>query len=162
MIALPTTHLDLLDRPLPTVLTTEMPNGRFQSTVVWCNREDDTVLLNTMREFQKARNLAARPRATATVLGRDGDRWIEVRGDVELRDEGAVAHLDALSRLYTGTSPYFGAVIDTSHAEHEHPVQIRLDPNAIATDRTATRDAERTSRPLPDHWGAGARATTTS
>jgi hypothetical protein len=31
----PEGHLDLVDRPLPTVLTTEMPDGRLQSTVVW-------------------------------------------------------------------------------------------------------------------------------
>jgi hypothetical protein len=35
MISLPRDHVDLLDRPLPTVLTTEMPDGRLQSTVVW-------------------------------------------------------------------------------------------------------------------------------
>jgi hypothetical protein len=38
MSAFPRSHVDLLDGPLPTVLTTEMPNGRFQSTVVWFNR----------------------------------------------------------------------------------------------------------------------------
>ncbi len=80
MSILPATHADLLDRPLPTVLTTEMPDGRLQSTVVWCNRDGDDVLLNTMREFQKARNLRARPRATVLVIepGKAA-RWIEVR-----------------------------------------------------------------------------------
>jgi hypothetical protein len=38
MSAFPRSHVDLLDGPLPAVLTTEMPNGRFQSTVVWFNR----------------------------------------------------------------------------------------------------------------------------
>lgn len=38
MSAFPRSHVDLLDGPLPTVVTTEMPNGRFQSTVVWFNR----------------------------------------------------------------------------------------------------------------------------
>ncbi len=37
MISLPAEQVALLDRPLPTVLTTEMPDGRLQSTVVWCN-----------------------------------------------------------------------------------------------------------------------------
>jgi hypothetical protein len=62
MSAFPGSHVDLLDRPLPAVLTTEMPDGRFQSTVVWFNRDGGHILLNTMREFQKARNLRARPR----------------------------------------------------------------------------------------------------
>ena len=38
MSAFPRSHVDLLESPLPAVLTTEMPNGRFQSTVVWFNR----------------------------------------------------------------------------------------------------------------------------
>jgi hypothetical protein len=38
MRAFPRSHVDLLDGPLPAVLTTEMPNGRFQSSVVWFNR----------------------------------------------------------------------------------------------------------------------------
>jgi len=38
MSAFPRSHVNLLDGPLPAVLTTEMPNGRFQSTVVWFNR----------------------------------------------------------------------------------------------------------------------------
>jgi PPOX class probable F420-dependent enzyme len=153
MRSLPATHVDLLDSPLPTVLTTEMPDGRLQSTVVWCNREGDTVLLNTMREFQKARNLANRPRATVTVLDPDGERWIEIRGRAELRNDGALEHLDALSRLYTGTAPYFGEVIDAAYAEREHPVQVRLVPVAIATNRPSTATGARTARPLPEHWG---------
>jgi hypothetical protein len=38
MSAFPRSHVDLLDGPLPAVFTTEMPNGRFQSTVVWFKR----------------------------------------------------------------------------------------------------------------------------
>ena len=39
MSAFPGSHVDLLDRPLLAVRTTEMPDGRFQSTVVWFNRD---------------------------------------------------------------------------------------------------------------------------
>jgi PPOX class probable F420-dependent enzyme len=154
MVALPRSHLDLLDRPLPAVLTTEMPDGRSQSTVVWCNREGDAILLNTMREFQKARNLATRPRATVAVLDPDDDgRWLEVRGSVELRDDEAQTHLDQLAVLYTGAAPYFGAVIDATFAEREHPVQIRLTPDAVVTETRGVRSDERTSSPLPARWG---------
>jgi hypothetical protein len=34
MPVVPASHAGLLDRPLPAVLTTEMPDGRFRSTVV--------------------------------------------------------------------------------------------------------------------------------
>ncbi len=149
MSILPATHADLLDRPLPTVLTTEMPDGRLQSTVVWCNRDGDDVLLNTMREFQKARNLRARPRATVLVIepGKAA-RWIEVRGTVALEDDDAIAHLDHLSRLYAGTSPYFGEVVPADLAAVEHPVRCRLTPRAVRTGPTYVRGGRRLPGPL--------------
>ena len=153
-IALPEGHLDLLDRPLPAALTTEMPDGRLQSTVVWCNRDRDHVLLNTMQEFQKARNLRARPRATVLVVDPAGeDRWLEVRGTVELEERGAMEHLDELSRLYTGASPYFGAVVPAELEAVEHPVRARLRPVAVRTGPfRVSDDVPKTSRPTPDGW----------
>jgi PPOX class probable F420-dependent enzyme len=129
---LPASHLDLLDRPLPTVLTTELPDGRLQSTVVWCDREGEHVLVNTMREFQKARNMSARPRATVLVLEPGNDsRWIEVRAAAHADPRDPVAHLDALARRYTGLAPFFGAVIPASLAAVEHPMVFRLEPVAV-------------------------------
>jgi PPOX class probable F420-dependent enzyme len=131
---IPRTHVDLLDRPLPAVLTTVMPDGRLQSTVVWYQREDDHLLLNTMREFQKARNLTARPYATVLVVAPgDATRWIEVRARAVRDDRDALAHLDALGRRYTGRMPYFGAVVPAGLARVEHPVVYRLDPTAVRT-----------------------------
>src|SRR6266542_977710 len=122
MSAFPESHVALLDRPLPAVLTTEMPDGRFQSTVVWFNRDGGHILLNTMREFQKARNLHARPRATLLVVEPEGDeRWIEVRGSVLLEDDGALEHLDELTRLYMGAGPYFGRAVPAELALVEDP-----------------------------------------
>jgi PPOX class probable F420-dependent enzyme len=150
---LPASHLDLFDRPLPAPLTTEMPDGRFQSSVVWCNRDGDHVLLNTMHEFQKAKNLRARPRATVLVIapGPD-DRWIEVRGTVELEERGALEHLDELTRLYTGTAPYFGTAVPADLAAVEHPVRVRLIPAAVQTGPPRASDGSRTSRPTPEGW----------
>lgn len=147
-------HLDLLDRPLPAVLTTEMPDGRFQSSVVWCNRDGEQVLLNTMREFQKARNLHARPRATVLVVDpAGGDRWLEIRGRTELEERGALEHLDELSRLYTGSSPYFGTAVAAELAAVEHPVRVRLIPEAVRTGPFRSGDGgRRTSRPKPVGW----------
>jgi len=79
----PASHADLLAHPLPGVLTTELGSGRLQSSVIWYWTDGDDVLLSTMAEFVKARNLRARPRATLLVLDAD-DRWVEVRADAEL------------------------------------------------------------------------------
>src|SRR5689334_9393704 len=127
-------HADLLDRALPAVLTTEMPDGRLQSTVVWYQREDGHLLINTMREFQKARNLSTRPRATLLVVEPGpAARWIEVRADVTHDRCDATGHLDDLARLYTGRDQYFGQVVPADLAQTEHPVVYRLEPAAVVT-----------------------------
>lgn len=131
---IPASHVDLLDRPLPAVLTTDLSDGRLQSTVVWCQREGGDLIINTMREFQKARNLRARPRATVLVVEPGDDtRWIEVRCDVMEDGRDAGAHLDALAFAYTRRSPYFGAVVPAELAGVEHPVVFRLVPVAVIT-----------------------------
>ena len=150
---MPEDHVDLLDRALPTVLTTEMPDGRLQSTVVWCNRDGNDVLLNTMREFQKAKNLRSRPRATVLVVDPDNDgRWIEVRGGVMLDEGGASEHLDELTRLYMGVDSYFGGVISADYAATEHPVRIRLVPDAVGTGQRTVPAGARTTRATPPGW----------
>ncbi len=111
-----------------------MPDGRLQSTVVWFDREGDDLRLNTMREFQKARNLGARPRATMFVMEPDGqERWIEVRGTVTMQEEGAVAHLNGLCRAYVGVEPYFGRAVPAELEAVEHPMLCRLHPAAVTT-----------------------------
>jgi Pyridoxamine 5'-phosphate oxidase len=53
---IPESHQDLLDGGSCVALTTVMPDGQPQITPVWCNREGDYVLLNTMRGFRKETN----------------------------------------------------------------------------------------------------------
>jgi PPOX class probable F420-dependent enzyme len=130
----PASHADLLERPLNIVMSTEMPDGRFQSTVVWFSHDGDDLLVNTMREFQKARNLLARPRATLLLMEPpDARRWIEIRGTVEIEEMGAQAHLDDLARVYTGLDRYFGDVVPAALAGVEHPLICRVHPVAIST-----------------------------
>jgi PPOX class probable F420-dependent enzyme len=127
----PASHADLLARPLPGILTTELGSGRLQSSVIWYWTDGDDVLLSTMAEFLKARNLRARPRATLLVLDAD-DRWVEVRADVrEDPDPDPTATLDAVGVRYTGLAPYFGAVVPAHLAEVEHPVTFRLAPTSV-------------------------------
>jgi PPOX class probable F420-dependent enzyme len=150
---LPEDHVDLLDRPLPTVLTTEMPDGRLQSTVVWCNRVRGEVLMNTMREFQKAKNLRSRPLATVLVVDPDDDgRWLEVRGEVMLEEDGATEHLDQLTQLYMGVDAYFGGAVPAELAATEHPVRIRLVPDAVTTGQRRLPAGRRTGRATPLRW----------
>lgn len=136
---IPASHRDLLERPLPAVLTDHLGTGRLQASVVWVMPDGDDVVLSTMAEFAKARHLRERPRAT--LLLRDGDgRWLELRADVTHdpaeRPEDAVAVLDAIAVRYTGCAPHFGAVVPAELAEVEHPVTFRLRPVQVAAGTT--------------------------
>jgi hypothetical protein len=57
---LPASHHDLLTRPVHGVLTTLMPDGQPQSTLVWVDCDGACALVNTTLERRKGRNL--RPR----------------------------------------------------------------------------------------------------
>jgi PPOX class probable F420-dependent enzyme len=106
--------------------------------VVWFDRDGDDLLINTMREFQKARNLRARPRATMLVVDPDGGRWIELRARVVGDDRDARAHLDELSLRYAGVAPYFGGLVSRRLSDVEHPVVFRLIPTVVRTGPTVT------------------------
>lgn len=146
---LPDSHRDLLERPLPAILTDHLGTGRLQVSVVWVTPDGDDVVLSTMAEFAKARHLRERPRATLLLRDDDG-RWLELRTDVTHdpaeRPEDAVAVLDAIARRYTGRAPHFGAVVPAELAEVEHPVTFRLHPVQVAT---GTADVRTGAAPVP-------------
>ena len=66
-------------------------------------------------------------------------RYLEVRGTViEMTEEGAAAHLDALASKYAGRSiRYFGDAIPARFAQTELPVLCRIRPDhVVALDAT--------------------------
>ena len=139
MIEIPISHHDLLNCPRVAALTTIMPDGQPQTTVVWCNFDGAHVLVNTMRGFQKEKNMRANPRVTLLCYDPCQPlRYLEIRGTVvEMTEEGALEHLDGLSELYTGRKPYFGECVPAEFKEKEIPVLCRILPlHIVALDAT--------------------------
>ena len=103
---IPESHLDLLseDKPVVAALATLMPDGSPQVTPVWFDREGEFIRVNTNRSRAKYRNMSARPRVALVVFDPDDMfRHIQIRGEVaDFREEGAHAHIRALSQKYTG------------------------------------------------------------
>jgi PPOX class probable F420-dependent enzyme len=139
-IQIPASHLDLVDCPRVAALTTVMPDGYPQTSVVWCELDGGDVLVNTMRGFRKERNMRRDPRVT--ILGYDPRqplRFLEVRGRVvEMTEDGAAEHLDRLASRYAGRPiRYFGDCIPRRFAETEVPVLCRIRPtHVVALDAT--------------------------
>lgn len=105
---IPDAYRDLFERPIYVIVTTLMPDGQPQSTVLWVDLEGDYVRLNTARGRQKDKNLARDPRLTVVSVDPDDPyRWIEVRGVAEvITEEGAVDHINQLSLKYRGRLYY--------------------------------------------------------
>ena len=134
---IPGSHKNLLKDPICAALTTVMPDGQPQTTVVWCNYDGKHVLINTMRGFRKEKNMRINPKVTLLVFNPQNPlRYIEVRGEVQLTDEGAMEHLNELSQLYTGKSQYFGEVVPLDLKERETPVKGIITPKRVIIDPT--------------------------
>ncbi len=137
---IPASHRDLVECPPVAALTTVMPDGSPQTSVVWCDVDGTYVIVNTMRGFQKERNMRRDPRVTLLCYDpRQPLRYLEVRGTVvEMTEDGATAHLDRLASKYAGRSiRYFGDAIPAHFAETEIPVLCRIRPtHVVAVDAT--------------------------
>src|SRR5262249_28327503 len=96
-VIVPTSHRDLLDRPICGVLTPLLPSGQPHSSLMWLDRDGACARVNTTLERWHARNLARDARASLLVVDPDDtSRFVALRGTVELPSEGALEHLDAL------------------------------------------------------------------
>ena len=132
--AIPASHRDLIDCPPVAALTTVMRDGHPQTSVVWRDFDGECVRVNTMRGFAKERNMRRDPRVTLLCYDpRQPLRYLEVRGTVvEMTEEGAGRHLDALASKYAGRAiRYFGDAIPARFAETEIPVLCRIRPTHV-------------------------------
>lgn len=129
---IPASHIDLLGAPFFIALTTLMPDGRPQTTPVWCDWDGECVRINTMRDFRKAKNLRADARVTLLAYDpRAPLRNLEIRGVVEeMTEDGALEHLDALTQAYLKNpdARFFGDCVPADQQAVHRPVKVRIRP----------------------------------
>ena len=98
----------LLDKPkqFATISTIE-PDGRPQSSVVWYVRDGDDVLVSTVADRRKHKNMVRDPRVTLLVYDAENPyTYVEIRGRVEMTTEGGRELIDDLARAYMGADRY--------------------------------------------------------
>lgn len=126
---IPASHKDLLDRPIVVTLATLMPDGTPQAHPVWFDYDGQHIRINTARGRQKDENMMERP--YVSILSVDPEnpyRYLEVRGKiVESTEEGAVEHIEALSRRYTGKQYYK----DGKPPAGETRVTFKIEPTRV-------------------------------
>jgi len=132
---IPDSHKDLVEEPIHAVLTTMMPDGQPQSSLVWCDYDSIYVRVNTTRERQKGKNMQANPKVSLLVIDlQDAGRWIEVRGEVEITEAGALEHLDELTRQYTDKPRYYGHIFPQEQKEKETRIICKIKPTKVNFD----------------------------
>jgi PPOX class probable F420-dependent enzyme len=134
-VTIPHTHIDLLTRPICGVLTTMGRGGQPQSSLVWVDHDGDCARVNTTLERRQGRNLTASSKLSLLVIDPDNSaRFIQIRGDAELLTDGALAHLDALTRRYTPHPSYYGHVYPLEQQARETRVTVRIHARHITRD----------------------------
>jgi PPOX class probable F420-dependent enzyme len=134
-VRIPASHADLLSRPICGVLTTLGPDGQPQSSLVWVDRDERCARVNTTLERQKGRNLRANPRVSLLVVDPDDtSRFIQIRGDAELVADGALDHVDRLTRQYTRHRRFYGGVYPVEQRARETRVICRIHARRITLD----------------------------
>lgn len=132
---IPEDHMDLLTRPVHGVLTTIMPDGLPQSSLVWCDFDGDYVRVNTSRERQKGKNMMANPKVSLLIVDPENtSRFLQIRGEVELVEDGALEHLDAITRKYTSNPQYYGYVFPLEKMERETRIICRIHAKKVTLD----------------------------
>ena len=127
---IPESHRDIFERESYAHFATVMPDGTPQVTPVWVDHEDgEYVLVNTARGRRKEKNVRRNPKVGVSVLDPDDPyRYVSVRGEAELTEEGAVDHIDKLARQYMGVDEY------PHHGEESGPrVIVRVPAENVAT-----------------------------
>lgn len=131
MSSIPEAYRDLFGRDLVAHFSTLMPDGTPFVRPVWIDYDPDAdrVLVNTERGSQKERNARRNPKVGVSVDDTDHFyRFISVRGEVtEITEEGAVEHIDELTRRYLGREEW------TDHKEDRPRVKILIRPDEVVT-----------------------------
>lgn len=105
--ALPEAARALLDeRSFATVATLE-PDGSPHTSIVWIAREGETVVFSTVLGRRKTDNMVRDPRVSVLVMHPERPySYLEVRGRVEMTEQGGRELIDALAAKYRGLERY--------------------------------------------------------
>lgn len=89
-------------------LSTLMPDGSPQVSLVWVDSDGEHVLINTAEGRQKPENVRRDGRVAVSVFDSENPyRQAMVRGVVtEVTQEGAEDHIDRMARKYLGQEKY--------------------------------------------------------
>jgi PPOX class probable F420-dependent enzyme len=115
MAELPASVRSFIDTgPLAHVVTLD-PDGRPQVSMAWVGLDGDAVVIGTLFDQAKLRNLRADPRIALSFAAPDRneyglDHYLVLHGHARVTEGGAAALLGRLARTYLGPDVVFPAM----------------------------------------------------
>ena len=111
-------------------LSTLSPDGSIQSTLVWPDYEDGLIRLSMPDYSAKLKNMRRQGRATLLAVDPENeDYYVSIRCElIDVTAEGAIEHLDMLTRRNMNLDHWYGDVVDADDADQEHHVVVLLRP----------------------------------
>ena len=108
MAAIPQQYHDLFQKKAFAHLATINSDGSPQVTPIWVDFDGSHIRFNTAKGRVKERNLRRNPRVALAILDPDNPyRYVRVSGRVvEITEQGADPHIDALAKKYMGQDKY--------------------------------------------------------
>jgi PPOX class probable F420-dependent enzyme len=102
----PTSHRDLLERPLIAHVATVRTDGGPQVNPMWFAWDGERIRLTHTRTRQKFRNLQAEPRVALSIADpAESQRYLELRGVVESTDDDGGGSFYRQLRVRYGVDP---------------------------------------------------------
>src|SRR5690242_9471150 len=108
MEPIPEQFKDLFAKTAFAHLATLMPDGRPQVTPVWVDLDGSYVRVNSAKGRVKDKNMRRNKHVALSIQDPDNPyRSLALQGEVvEITEQGADAHIDALAKKYLGKDRY--------------------------------------------------------
>jgi PPOX class probable F420-dependent enzyme len=116
-ISLPKAARELLESDAVAHLVTIDPDGAPQVTAAWVGLEDDEIVIATLPDQRKLRNLRRDPRVALSVPSTERNAWglmeyLVVYGRARVTEGEAPETLQRLAHTYLGSDAVFPAMPD--------------------------------------------------
>lgn len=108
MALIPDSHAGILDTKALLYLGTQNKDGSPQVSPVWFGTNGDIIEINSAKDRLKDINMRARPKVSIAIVDPENPyKYVGIQGTVvEITENGAEEHIDALANKYLGVDSY--------------------------------------------------------
>ncbi|MGI9287719.1 MAG: hypothetical protein ACR2P1_20210 [Pseudomonadales bacterium] len=117
----------------PTVLSVVAKDGSVQSSLVWSDLEGGVISINMLTTAPKLKRILRSKKATLLKADPENeDNYISVRCSlVRVESEGAIEHLNKLTKRHLGKEKWYGDVVPDNDEEKRDCVVVYLKPEKV-------------------------------